>query len=87
MRERYGFLSDERRLAKKNALLILIAMEKWFYFCRSTNLAFHDLTIGKVAPKALQLLLGLGVNFYPTPLRPMLNIDKNMERFERDLHI
>ena len=62
-------------------------MEKWFYFCRPTNLAFHDLTIGKVAPRALQSLLGLGVNFYPTPLRPTLNIDKSMERFERDLHI
>ena len=62
-------------------------MEKWFYFCRPTNLAFHNLTISKVAPRALQSLLGLGVNFCPTPLRPTLNIDKNMERFERDLHI
>ena len=47
----------------------------------------HDLTIGKVAPRALQSLLGLRVNFCPTPLRPTLNIDKSMERFERDLHI
>ena len=62
-------------------------MEKWFYFCRPTNLAFHDLTIGKVAPRALQLLLGLRVNFCPTPLRPTLNTEKRMQRFERDLHI
>ena len=61
-------------------------MEKWFYFCRPTNLAFHNLTICKVAPKVLQSLLGLGVNFCPTPIRPTLNIDKIMERFERDLH-
>ena len=87
MMEIYGFLPDERRSAKQNSLLILIAMEKWFYFCRTTNLVFHDLTIGKVAPKSLQLLLGLGVNFFPTPLRPTLNIDKSMESFERDLHI
>ena len=33
------------------------------------------------------MLLGLGVNFCPTPLRPTLNIDKSMECFERDLHI
>ena len=33
------------------------------------------------------MLLGIGVNFCPTPLRPTLNIDKSMERFERDLHI
>ena len=72
---------------QKNAPLILDTLEKWFYFCRPTNLAFHNLTIGKVAPKALQLLLGLGVNFCPTPLRPTLNINKSMERFERDLHI
>ena len=83
----YSFLPDERRLEKQNALLILTDMEKWFYFCRPTNLAFHDVTIGKVAPKALQSLLGIGVNFCPTPLRPTLNIDKSMERFERDLHI
>ena len=86
-RESYSFLPDERQLAKQNALIILTTMEKWSYFCRPTNLAFHDRTIGKVAPKALQLLLGLGVNFCPTPLRPMLNIDKSMERFERDLNI
>ena len=43
--------------------------------------------IGKVTPRALQSLLGLGVNFCPTPLRPALNIDKSMESFERDLHI
>ena len=53
-------------------------MEKWFYFCRPTNLAFHDLTIGKVAPKAPQLMLGLRVNFCPTPLRPKLNINPRM---------
>ena len=62
-------------------------MEKWFYFCRTSNLAFHDLTIVRVDPKALQSLLGLGVKFCPTPLRPTLNIDKIMERFERNLHI
>ena len=43
--------------------------------------------IGKVSPRALQSLVGLGVNFCPTPLRPKINIDKSMERFERDLHI
>ena len=32
-------------------------------------------------------MLGLGVHFCPTPLRPTLKIDKIMERFERDLHI
>ena len=62
VKESYGFLPNERRLAKQNALVILTTMEKWFYFCRPTNLAFHDLTIGKVAPRALQSLLGLGVN-------------------------
>ena len=62
-------------------------MQKWFYLFQPTNLAFHDLTIGKVALKALQSLLGLGLNFCPTPLRPMLNIDKSMESFERDQHI
>ena len=83
----YSFLPDERLLVKQNALLIIIAMKNWFYFCLPTNLAFHDLTIGKGARKALQSLLGLGVTFCPTPLYPTLNINKSMERFESDLHI
>ena len=62
-------------------------MEKWFYFFRPINPIFHDITTGKVAPRALQSLLGLGVNFCPTPLRPTLNTNKSMERFKRDLHI
>ena len=61
-------------------------MEKWFYFSRTTNLAFHDLKIGKVASKSLQSLLGLGVNFCLPPHHPTLKIDKSMDRFERDLH-
>ena len=64
----------------QNALLILTNMKYWFYFCQPTNLAFHDLMIGKVAPKALQLLMVLGVNFCPNPLHSELNIDKSMER-------
>ena len=76
VKESYSFLPNERRSAKQNALVILTTMEKWFYFCPPTNLAFHDLMIGKVAPRALQSLLGLGVNFCPTPLLPTLNIEK-----------
>ena len=87
MRESYGFLPDEQQSAKQNALIILTTMEKFFYFCRPTNLAFHNLTISKVAPKTLQSLLGIRVKFCPTPLRPTLNIYKSIERFERDLHI
>ena len=68
-------------------LMIITAMQKWFYVCRPTNLVFHDLAIGKVAPKPLQSLLGLGVNFCPTPLSPNINIDKGMDHFERYLHI
>ena len=85
--ESYGFLPDERQLAKKKALVVSGRMEKWFYFCQPTNLAFHNLTISKVTPRVLQSMLGVGVNFYPTFLLPKLNIDKSMERFERDLHI
>ena len=65
---------------------MLTAMEKWFYFCGPTNLALHDLTIHKFSPKALQLLLVLGVSFCLNLLRPTLNIDKSMERFERDFN-
>ena len=87
MRESYDFLPDERRSEKNNTLVILTTMENWFYILRPTNLAFQDLTIGRVASRALQSLLGIGVNSCPTPLLPTLNIDKSMERFERDLPI
>ena len=79
--------SDERQTAKNNALIILTTTEKRFNFCRPTNIAFHDFTIGKVSPRALKLLLVLGVNFFPTPLHPTLNINNIMDRFERHLHI
>ena len=65
VKESYSFLPDEPRPSKQNALLILTTMQKWFNFCRPTNLAFHDITIGKVDPKSLQLLLGLGVKLCP----------------------
>ena len=87
VRDSYGLLTDDRRLEKQNALLIITAMKKWFYFYQTTNLAFHDLKIGKVDPKTLHSLLRLGVNFCPTPLRPTFNIENIMKRFERDLHI
>ena len=61
--------------------------EKVVLLLPTTNLAFHDLTIGNVSPKALQSLLGLGVKKIPTPLRPMLAIDKSMEKFNRYLYI
>ena len=74
-------------LGKKKLLLILTTMQKWFYFCQPTKIAFHDLRIGKVSPKALKSLWGLGVKLCPANLLPMLYIDKSMEQFERDLHI
>ena len=52
---------------QKNALIILTTMRKWFYFFWPTNINFHDLTTEKV--QSLQSLLGLGINFWPAPLR------------------
>ena len=59
-KESYSFLRDEQRSEKQNALLIFTALEKWFYFCRTTNLAFYDLTIGKVAQKHYSRFWELG---------------------------
>ena len=86
-KESYFFLPDEQRSAKQNALIILTNMQKWFYFCQPTNIAFHDLTIVKVAQKVLQSLLGLGLKYCPTPLCPTLSINNSMEQFDRELHI
>ena len=39
------------------------------YFCKPTNLAFHDLTSEYKPPPNLRSLLGLGLKFIPTPFR------------------
>ena len=54
---------------------------------RPTNLAFHDLTNGKVIPKAYKSVLGLSYKFIPTPGKTWSKVEKSLERLERDTHL
>jgi hypothetical protein len=64
-------------------------MPAWYYFARPTNLAFHDLTENKIAPTNIRSLLGLGLKFCPTPryTTSAKDIEKTLERMERDLYL
>lgn len=62
-------------------------MTTWYYFARPSNLAFHDLTPGKVVPPAARSLLGLSLKFIPTPKVTTCDLQPSFTRFERDLHI
>ena len=62
-------------------------MSVWYYFARPTNLAFHDLTPGKVMPPAAKSLLGLSMKFIPTPRYTSHHMMPTLDRFERDLTV
>jgi hypothetical protein len=54
-----------------------------------SNMAFHDLTPDKCAPRAAKSLLGLGSKFIPTPKFTCgeKNLAPSLARFERDFYI
>lgn len=70
-----------------NAFCVFNKLIYWYYLARPSNLAFHDLTIGKIAPKASRALLGLSLKFCPTPSRPVYNIQPSLERFFRSIKV
>jgi hypothetical protein len=52
-----------------------------------SNLAFHDLTDGQIAPKAAKSLLGLGSKFIVTPRKTTGSLEATSDRFQRDFFI
>jgi hypothetical protein len=54
-----------------------------------TNMAFHDLTSGKIAPRTAKNLLGLGGKFIVTPHRTNGEgeLFASTDRLERDFHL
>jgi hypothetical protein len=59
------------------------------YFSRVENLAFHDLTKGKVMPPATAELLGLGPNYIPAPKYSTSERDLSagIKRLRRDMYL
>ncbi len=68
-------------------MALLGGMSWWFYFSRPTNMAFHDLTANKIAPPACRSLLGLSLNFIPTPRLTNYKMKPTLKRFKRDLEV
>ena len=62
-------------------------MPCWHYFSRAQNMACHDLTTTSSPPPAFRYLLGLGLNFCPTPsfTSSKRDIRDFLSRFELDL--
>ena len=81
----YGFIADPSRTFNHNVFIQLQCMPAWYYFNRSTNLKFHDLTSVLSPPKNLQTLLGLGLKFCPSPSFSHSSATKSFERFRKDL--
>lgn len=52
-----------------------------------SNMAFHDLTPNKSAPKSAKALLGLGSKFICTPKYTTGSISASYKRLERDMHL
>jgi len=65
VRAKYHFVPDLNKSALRNAAHILGQTPWEHYVSRPSNLAFHDLTQGKIMPPATSSLLGLGLKFIP----------------------
>ena len=63
----FGFVSDPTLSRGHNASIALAKMPAWYYFSRPSNMAFHDFTKRHKPQKNLRSLLGLGLEFIPTP--------------------
>ena len=71
------------------ALEILGNMYTADYTSRLQNLAFHDLTNGKIMPKSTADLLGQGANFIPKPKKSTGYDDlyEGLQRLRRDMYL
>jgi hypothetical protein len=58
-----------------------------YYFHHSTNKTFYNLSKGRSLPAATTSILGMGMNFIPTPSwTPSLDeVEHSIDRFEHDI--
>ena len=84
---KYNCYIDTNTSAFGNATRILGETHSQLVLSKLTNLAFHDLTDGKV-PAGSNILLGLGQKFIPTPrfTTGIKEMNENLFRFRRDLY-
>jgi hypothetical protein len=86
-RTTYGILANPDLSLNHNVSLALLLMPHWYYFSRPFNMACHNLTKDSPPPPTFRTLLGLGLNFCPTPDTTTCQIKATLERFQRDLYL
>jgi hypothetical protein len=79
----YGFVADPSQSIRQNTSIILATMPAWLYLNRPTNLALHNLINELILP-TVRSLLGLGLNFIPSPRYFRGSETINLQRFRRD---
>ena len=85
----YGFVPNLSLSICKNAAIVVGNSITWHYLSRPKNLAFHDLTQGKVVPKIAKELLGISRNFIPVKKYSpnFKGLEVNLEKFKRDINL
>ena len=87
IKETFGFFPNTSISPFQNALQILGNTPTSIYLTKPNNLAFHDLTNGRVMPKASKSILGLSHKFIPVPKTTPHDLSAMLERFEQDIHL
>jgi hypothetical protein len=77
----YGITADPDKLVNHNVTLALLAKPKWYYFSRPYNMACQNLTADHPPVPTFRTLLGLGLNFCPTPETTTHRIKDYFDRF------
>ena len=82
-------MADSLKSPRANACQIIKSMSPTHYHSRPTHLAFHDLTTTIKPPANLRSLLGLGLQFIPTPKKSnhFAKISDSIDRLTRSLKL
>jgi ribosome-associated translation inhibitor RaiA len=86
VKKQYGFVPDPSVTPFRNAVR-LHQSGNVNSLPMPSNMAFHDLTPTKCAPRAAKALLGLGSKFIPTPKFTTASIEPSTLRFQRDFFL
>ena len=86
IRKAYGFVADPTKSVRHNIAIRFTQYPVWLY-SQPRNRQCHNLCTALRPPSYFHLLLGLGLNFCPTPHPTALSsINESLARFRRDYH-
>ena len=82
----YSFLADTNKTAFTNASQIMGEYPLWYYFSRTNTSHCHDFTTFLTPPRHFKSLLGLRLNFCPSPRSSTNNLKHTFKRFKHSLY-